>query len=40
MSDLGEGGANGNGLLALEKSGSSFVFNGGGHDIGKNLGKG
>ena len=40
MSKLGEGGANGNGLLAVDKSGANFGFGGGGHDIGKNLGKG
>ena len=40
VSKLGKGGANGNGLLAVEKSGSNLGFGGGGHDIGKNLGKG
>ena len=40
MSKLGKGGVNGNGLLAVEKSGSNFVFGGGGHDIGKNIVKG
>ena len=40
VSELGEGGVNGNGLLDIEKSGSNFGFGGRGHDIGKNLGKG
>ena len=40
MYDLGKDGANWNVLLAVEKSGSNLGFGGGGHDIGKNLGKG
>ena len=40
VSELNKGGANGNGLLAVENSGSNFGFGGGGHDIGKNLGNG
>ena len=40
MSKIGKGGANGNSLLANEKSGANFGFGGGSHDIGKNLGKG
>ena len=40
VSDLGKGGVNGNGLLAVEKSGDNFCFGGKGYDIGKNLGKG
>ena len=40
MSELVEGGANGNDLLAVEKSGANFGFGGGSHDIGNNLGKG
>ena len=40
VSDIGEGGANGNGLLAVDKSGSNFGFGSGGHDIGNNIGKG
>ena len=34
------GGANSNGLLAIDKIGSNFGFGRGGHSIGKNLGKG
>ena len=37
---VGEGGANGNVLFAVEKSSTNFGFGGGGRDIGKNLGKG
>ena len=40
MSDPGEGGANGNDLLDVEKSAANFGFGDGGHNIGKNLGKG
>ena len=40
VSEIGNGGANGNGFLAVEKSGSSFGFDDGGHDIGNTLGKG
>ena len=40
VSELGKGVANGNGLLAVKKSGSNFGFGGGGHDIGNNPGKG
>ena len=40
VSKLGEGGANDNGLLVIEKSGANFGFGGRGHDIGKNIGKG
>ena len=40
VSDLGKGGANGNGLLTVEKSGSNFGFGGGGHYIANNIGKG
>ena len=40
MSELDEGGANGNGLLAVEKSSSNFGFGGRGHDTGKNIVKG
>ena len=40
MSDPGEGGANGNGLLDVEKSAANFGFGDGGHNIGKNLGRG
>ena len=40
VSEIGNGGANGNGFLAVEKSGSNLGFGGGGHGIGKNLGKG
>ena len=35
VSDLDEGGVNGNGLLAVEKSGANLGFGGGGHDTGK-----
>ena len=38
--ELGEGGANGNVLLAIDKSGVNFGFGGGGHKIGQNFGKG
>ena len=35
VSDLDEGGVNGNGLLAVEKSGANLGFGGGGHDTEK-----
>ena len=40
VSELEKGGANGNGFLAVEKSGSNFGFVGGGHGTRKNIGKG
>ena len=40
VSELGKAGANGNELLAVEKSGTNFGFGGGGHEIGEDLGKG
>ena len=40
VSDIGEGGANGNGILAVDNSGSNFGFGSRGHDIGNNIGKG
>ena len=40
VSNLGGGSANGNGLLAVKKSGSNFRLGSEGHGIGNNIGKG